>query len=129
MSAQDVVTIIDAICEKIGIAVNSFSDFVPMLAKREISISIYWIIISIITITASLLAMRYATKRAKQKMEDDKYHILDYDDFPSIWMAYGFGIITSIIFFVVLVTCMHDLISWISAPEVSAVKYILEILN
>ncbi len=120
MNSQDVSKIIETICNKFGIAANSFSDFVPELAKYKISTDIFMMIVSAFVVVLSIMAIWKVFLKVKESIEDEDSSYFEYEDFPL-----KFGGILILIFTIRFIGLANDLVGWISSPQASAVNYVL----
>lgn len=125
MNSKEVIEVIETICDKLGIAINSFSDFVPNLAKYKISTDLFMLIISTVIIVLSLITIKRVFGHAKRALENSGSFYCDYADFPSVWLSsiVGGGLILFFVFTFVLRA--KSLVGWIASPQASAVNYIL----
>lgn len=129
MNSKEVIEIIETICDKLGIAINSFSDFVPELVKYRVSSSVFWIVSSLLIIVASVVVIRYTVKRAS-KIYAKEHHggrmdFYDFDDFPSVYVSSIVGGILAFIFLFVLLFNLRRIVVWTISPQASAVDYVL----
>ena len=121
--SNEVIKVLDHICDKFGIAIDwSSSNVMPYLqdlmmrmTKYVTYTSILWLVISIITIVTSIyLCIKFI------KLSRDTY----YDDIVPICCAVITPIIV-IVFFLVGVTACENLIEVNTVPE----KYIIEMIQ
>ena len=121
--SNEVIKVLDHICDKFGIAIDwSSSNVMPYLqdlmmrmTKYVTYTSILWLVISIITIVTSIyLCIKFI------KLSRDTY----YDDMVAICCAVITPIIV-ILFFLVGVTACENLIEVNTVPE----KYIIEMIQ
>lgn len=128
MNSKDVISIIETICDKLGIAADSFQDFIPELIKYRISFSVFYVIVSILVISVSLFVIKYAIKRAREihkKRYCTNMDFDDYTDFPSVVISSLIGGTLSIIFFFVLLASLRRIVVCIVSPQAYAIDYIL----
>lgn len=132
MKSEEVIEIIEAICDKLGIAMNSAKDIIPELAKREIAINLFWVVTSIIIILISVKVIRFVITRAKKDIAEEnpkrwsKKELTDYD---SVTIVSSVGVIMIMIFIFALIFSAKDLVAWIASPQASAIAYVLDSLN
>lgn len=121
--SNEVIKVLDHICDKFGIAIDwSSSNIIPYLQDLMVRItkyvtytSIFWLVISMLTIIISIYLSIKLIKWSK-----DTY----YDDVITI----GCSVITPIIviiFFLVGITACQNLIEINTIPE----KYIIEMIQ
>lgn len=128
MSSKDVIDIIETICDKLGIAINSFSDFVPELMKYKISTSLFWVLASALVIFLSAYAIKYTIRRANKiidKKSEKQYYSDELQDFPSVVAISFIGGALILIFLFVFLCNIRNIVAWISSPQASAVNYVL----
>ena len=120
MDANQVNSVINNICEKIGIGVDGLKDFVPMLARYEIINCIFWTILGISLLVVGFLLFKKARTVYKEASSWEK-------DGP------GFAIAgTCLMMFVgfcMVVSSIFDIIQWCITPEAKTVIYILRIVS
>ncbi|MCI9081453.1 MAG: hypothetical protein HFI70_03865 [Lachnospiraceae bacterium] len=128
MNSQDVISIIETLCEKLGIATDSFQDFVPELIKYRISLSVFWVVVSLLIILASVLVIRYTFKRAQgthSKNYGGRITFYDFDDFPSVYISSIVGGILIFIFLFVFLFNFRRIVVCIASPQAYAIDYVL----
>ena len=129
MNSKDVIDIIETICDKLGIAVNSFSEFVPELMKYKVSLSAFWMISSLLIIVISSIVIRYTIKRARkiysETHEGVTMDLWDYNEFPSVYVSSVVGGVLILILLIVFLFNLKEIVVWIASPKASAVNYIL----
>ena len=121
--SNEVIKVLDHICDKFGIAIDwSSSNIIPYLQDLMIRItkyvtytSIFWLVISILTITISIYLSIKLIKWSR-----DTY----YDDVITIVCSVITPIIV-IIFFLVGITACQNIIEINTIPE----KYIIEMIQ
>lgn len=136
MNSEAVIKVIDTICDKLGLAVNSAKDFVPMLAKYQIVSNIFDSVMSALIIAISILAIKKAFKTAEKiiKKENERGISLFYRrdsvwDFWYTWVSVIVGVIAIIIFVIIFLNSAHDVLTWSTSPEACSINYVLGILN
>lgn len=129
MNSQDVIEVIETICDKLGIAINSFRDFVPELMKYRISSSVFWVVSSILIIFISVLMIKYAITKARKELKENKRYYDEFSDFPSVWVSSTIGGFLILIFSFVFLFSARNIILWVSSPYASAINYILSYLG
>lgn len=136
MSSDDVIKVIDTICDKIGIAFDSAKEFVPSLAKYEIVSNAFYSIMSAVIIAISIIAIKKAFESAENEMKKEiENDVIRYKRHDNVWDFYRTGITTIIgvflivIFVVIFVTCVHDVLTWIVSPDVSAINYVMDMVQ
>lgn len=136
MSSDDVIKVIDTICDKIGVAFDSAKEFVPSLAKYEIASNAFYSIMSAVIIAISIIAIKKAFESAENEMKKEiENDVIRYKRHDNVWDFYRTGITTIIgvflivIFVVIFVTCVHDVLTWIVSPDVSAINYVMDMVQ
>ena len=121
--SNEVIKVLDHICDKFGIAIDwSSTNVIPYLQDLMVRItkyvtytSIFWLVISILTIIISIYLSIKLIKWSKDTYYDDA-------------IAIGCSVITPIIviiFFLVGITACQNLIEINTIPE----KYIIEMIQ
>ena len=121
--SNEIIKVLDHICDKFGIAIDwSSSNIIPYLQDLMVRItkyvtytSIFWLVISILTIIISIYLSIKLVKWSKDT---------SYDDVITIGSAVITPIIV-IIFFLVGATACQNLIEINTIPE----KYIIEMIQ
>lgn len=120
MDANQVNSVINNICEKIGVGINSLQDFVPMFAKYEIINCLYWIVVGIVFFVVGFITYKKARVAHKEASSWEK-------DGPFFCIL--LGIIVMIISFCVVSSCTFDIIQWRVNPEAKTIVYILKMIS
>lgn len=132
MSSDDVIKVIDTICDKIGVAFDSAKEFVPSLAKYEIASNAFYSIMSAVIIAVSIIVIKKAFESAeneiKKEIEDGVSSWNRHDDVWDFWRT----MLSSIIGGILIVACVfafvisvHDVLTWMVSPDVSAINYVM----
>ena len=120
MKANEVNEIINNICEKIGIGINSAKEFVPIFAKyKAIDSALSWLGFLAITVIFIILA-RKAIKAYKEA---------DYMDRDIFGFAVGGSAFVVLFCGCASLWNLFDMIKWIIAPEAMTVQYILDMMK
>ena len=120
MNVNEVNDIINNICEKIGIGIESAKNFVPMLAKYMILHSAFWAFFYLILFAGILFAVKKLSQVYKNA------DIWDRDFYFFGFVCCG---ISGTVLFAVIMGYIFDVIEWMACPKVMAVKYILEMFG
>lgn len=124
--SEQIIQVIDALCEKFGIAVNWTSENVipylealcRKLAVYEICTSIAWMIVVLLLSAGSIIAANKLTPIFKTKIkEDDDYEI-------GAGFAIAGLIFLNLITFIVIVVQSMDIIKCVTFPEMYIFEYI-----
>lgn len=131
MNSEEAVKIIETICDKLGIAVNSAKDIVPELAKYEISKGVFWSLSSIVIILICFYLIKKTISLAKKEIEkvDNRWDRDTLSEYPSVWVmgiVCGFFIVCYVI---KLFNSLAIITTWIISPEASAIKYVLSLIQ
>lgn len=136
MSSDDVIKVIDTICDKIGIAFDSAKEFVPSLAKYQIASNAFYSIMSAVIIVISIIAIKKAFESAEKEMkkerEDGVIRWKMHDDIWGFWrtcITTVIGVFLIVLFVLIFVTCVHDVLAWIVSPDVSAINYVMDMVQ
>ena len=136
MSSDDVIKVIDTICDKIGIAFDSAKEFVPSLAKYQIASNAFYSIMSAVIIVISIIAIKKAFESAEKEMkkerEDGVIRWKMHDDIWDFWrtcITTVIGVFLIVLFVLTFVTCVHDVLAWIVSPDVSAINYVMDMVQ
>lgn len=136
MSSDDVIKVIDTICDKIGVAFDSAKEFVPSLAKYEIASNAFYSIMSAVIIAVSIIVIKKAFESAeneiKKEIEDGVSSWNRHDDVWDFWRT----TLSSIIGGILIVACVfafvisvHDVLTWMVSPDVSAINYVMDMVQ
>lgn len=136
MSSEDVIKVIDTICEKIGIAFDSAKEFVPSLAKYEIASNAFYSIMSAVIIAVSIIVIKKAFESAeneiKKEIEDRVSSWNRHDDVWDFWrtmLSSSIGGILIVVCVFVFVISVHDVLTWMVSPDVSAINYVMDMVQ
>ena len=120
MKVNEVNEIINNICEKIGIGINSAKEFVPVFAKyKAIDSAFSWLGFLAITVIFIILAR----KAIKAYKEADAW---DRDVYV---FAIGGSTLVALICGCASLWNLFDMIKWIIVPEAMTVQYILNMMK
>lgn len=120
MDDNQVNSVINNLCEKIGIGINGLNEFVPMLAKYKIINCIYWILFGVVLLVVGFLLFKKARTPYKEASSWEK----DGPGFmiagTCLMMFVGFCSATSSIF---------NIVQWCITPEATTIVYILNTIS
>jgi len=122
MKTSDVTTVINTICEKLGIVCKTASDFVPALAKYKIAMAIFGIGVSVLFIVLSLIAIKVAYSYAKK-------HYVDIENSGAFDATLAIGMLTIAICVAFVVYNLYNLIGWVAVPNAKAVLYVVDLIG
>ena len=136
MSSDDAIKVIDTICDKIGVAVDSAKEFVPSLAKYEIASNAFYSIMSAVIIAVSIIVIKKAFESAeneiKKEIEDGVSSWNRHDDVWDFWRTMLSSIIGGILivaYVFAFVISVHDVLTWMVSPDVSAINYVMDMVQ
>ena len=120
MKEKEVNAIINNICDKVGIGIDSMKDFVPMFAKYKIINSAFWFVV---LLAVSMFFVFLARKMLELYRTGDQWNKEEY----------GFGVagagLVSLIFGGVSLGYLVQAVEWALVPEAMVVQYILSMMN
>lgn len=118
--SEEVTRIINALCEKLGVAANIL---VPEIAKYYIARLITSIIIDSVVLIVSVAVLVQIVKCKHPKSED-----MDPDDALFVTMGKALVGVVPTIAIIVMLICLHDdithLVGWLASPTAAAIKEI-----
>ena len=120
MDANQVNSVINNICEKIGIGVDGLKDFVPILAKYEIINCIFWIMLGVSLLVVGFLLFKKARTAYKEASSWEKDGPCFAIAVTCLMMLVGFCMVVLSIFYI---------IQWCITPEAKTIIYILRIVS
>ena len=136
MSSDDVIKVIDTICDKIGVAFDSAKEFVPSLAKYEIASNAFYSIMSAVIIAVSIIVIKKAFESAENEIKKEiegsvsGWHRHDVVwDFWKTWISSIIGGILIVICVFVFVSSVYGVLIWIVSPDVSAINYVMDMVQ
>lgn len=136
MTSEDVIKVIDTICDKIGVAFDSAKEFVPSLAKYEIASNAFYSIMSAVIIAVSIIVIKKAFESAENEIKKEiERDVISYKRHNNVWDFYRtcittmIGVFLIVIFVLIFVTCVHDVLTWIVSPDVSAINYVMDMVQ
>ena len=126
--SEQIIQVIDALCEKFGIAVDWTSQniipYVETLCEKlftyEIVTSIAWMVIMVLLSIGSIIAAKKLCPILKRKMEEDRWS--DFD--VAFNFAIGGTIFVNIVFIIVFGMQIMDIIKCLTFPEMYVFQYI-----
>lgn len=137
--SEQIIQVIDALCEKFGIVINWTSDnvipYIEMLGKKlvtyEICTSIVWLVIMITVSISSIVIARKSFPIFLQEIKrtTDKYGLC-----TSNWdVGFGFSIaglaVINIVSIIVIITQAMDIIKCLTFPEMYIFEYITALIQ
>lgn len=136
MSSDDVIKVIDTICDKIGVAFDSAKEFVPSLAKYQIASNAFYSIMSAVIIAVSIIVIKKAFESAeneiKKEIEDG---VSSWNRHNGVWdfwrtaFSSAIGGILIVVCVFVFVISVHDVLTWMVSPDVSAINYVMDMVQ
>lgn len=120
MDANQVNQVIDNLCSKLGMGVDSVAQLVPSFARLKIGLNGYWIVVSLIVFVVSALIFK--------KLIKDFYEV----DYGSQEMRVGIGFVLAVIdivFIMVFLVCSYELVGWVMAPDIRTIEYIMNMIK
>ena len=131
-TTNKVVEVINALCEKFGIAINWTSENIVPYAKslmdKIVSYKIGISIFVLCLIPLLTLGVFFAAKASHKKAVEVDYSLQSYKFFVAVffWTLFGIGCIASI---VVIITQTINIITCVTFPEKVMIDYILEMIG
>ena len=104
MRSEEVIEVINVICDRLGLAVDSATEIIPELARREITIGLFWVVSSIVIIVLSIKAIRFVTSKKKKDLkfrERESLWSANYDNYEYVTIV-SFVAGASIIVFILV---------------------------
>ena len=120
MKANEVNEVINNICEKIGMGVNSAKEFIPTFGRYMVLHSVLYAILWL----AIAIACFFLTRKLIRA-----YNVSEAWDKTEMEVGIGFLVIILIGSVVVCGVYLFSAIEWASYPQVMSVKYILEMIK
>ena len=128
MTSETAMEIINAICDKIGIVYDKALGLVPYIVQYNITHDVLALIIGLAFILMGALLWRKGDKLTREDMKQDNDHnwscwACDHLE----WFIFGGSALT----IGVILALIHvaDLVEWIAAPEISALKWALRLIG
>ena len=121
MNANDINTIIDHICEKIGVGMDSAKEFVPKLARYQIIHSGMCAVLCAVAVVLLVLLIRRENRIIAKKNEKV------FGDSTINEFALIFAGIVLLISTICLGYNIIQFVEWMATPEAKAIEYILRI--
>lgn len=127
--SQEIIKVLDNLCEKFGIAIDWTSqNVVPYLKELvgrfinyEVVTSIFWIIIGVIAIIIPVIVIKKISKYAEKEIEEDYYS--DWRVYQVVTIIFGSLIVFT--FLIMILFQIYDIIECYTIPE----KVIFDYLN
>lgn len=120
MNGNEVNEVINNICEKIGIGINSAKEFVPLFTKYKVIDSAFTCI-GFLVITVIFIIL--ARKESKSYKEADEW---DKDAYA---VGAGGSVLASLVFGGMSLWKLFTMIEWLVVPEAMTVQYILSMMK
>ena len=132
--SEQVIKVLDAVCDKFGIAIdwtsNNVIPYIEQLGNKiityDICNSIMWLVIgSVIPLTVAILIKKFLNKKkleAKERMND--YYYTDGSLDEGAWCCYAMIIVLIIIAIILTANNIQDIIQDIVFPEKTIIEFI-----
>ena len=134
--SEQVIKVLDAICDKFGIAIdwtsNNVIPYIQELGNKiityDICMSITWLVIgSVIPLTVAILIKKFLNKKkleAKERMNDYYYTEGRLDE--GAWCCYAMIIVLIIIAIILTTSNIESIIQDIVFPEKTIIEFITQ---
>lgn len=127
--SEEIIKVLDNLCEKFGIAIDWTSqNVVPYLKELvgrfinyEVVTSIFWIIVGVIAIIIPVIVIKKISKYAEKEIEEDYYS--DWRFYQVVTIIFGSLIVFT--FLIMILFQIYDIIECYTIPE----KVIFDYLN
>ena len=128
MTGETSMEIINAICDKIGIVYDKALGLVPYIVQYNITHDLIILIIGLAFILTGALLWRRGDKLTREDMKRDNSNYWSYyaDNHLGWLVCGGCALITGALLALIHVA---DLVHWIAAPEISALKWALRLIG
>ena len=128
MTSETAMEIINAICDKIGIVYDKAVGLVPYIVRYNIAYDVTLLVIGLAFILTGALLWRKGDKLTREDMKwNDSSNWSYYADNHLGWLVCG----GCALILGAILTLIHvaDLVYWIAAPEISALKWALRLIG
>lgn len=134
--SEQVIKVLDAVCDKFGIAIdwtsNNVIPYIQELGNKiityDICNSIMWLVIgSVIPLTVAILIKKFLNKKkleAKERMND--YYYTDGSLDEGAWCCYAMIIVLIIIAIILTTSNIESIIQDIVFPEKTIIEFITQ---
>ena len=128
MTSETAMEIINAICDKIGIVYDKALGLVPYIVQYNITHDLIILIIALAFILTGALLWRKGDKLTREDMKRFDSNNWSYyaDNYLGWLVCGGCALITGALLALIHVA---DLVHWIAAPEISALKWALRLIG
>lgn len=126
MNTNEVIDIINAVCDKLGLVCNSVADFMPYLAKAMIVKYAFWAIVGLAFAILSNIWLRWCIKTVRHLRNEKLY---DWEERPGLCMAHVASVIMLLVGLLMFLCNLASAMCWIISPEAATVDYILSFLS
>ena len=120
MKEKEINIIINNICDKVGIGVDSMKDFVPIFAKYKIIHSVFWFVV---LLAVSMFFVFLTRKMLELYRKADEWNKEEH--------VFGVAVagLVSLIFGGISLGYLIDAVEWTLVPEARVVQYILSLMK
>ena len=134
--SEQVIKVLDAVCDKFGIAIdwtsNNVIPYIEQLGNKiityDICNSIMWLVIgSVIPLTVAILIKKFLNKKkleAKERMND--YYYTDGSLDEGAWCCYAMIIVLIIIAIILTTSNIESIIQDVVFPEKTIIEFITQ---
>ena len=137
--SEQVIKVLDAVCDKFGIAIdwtsNNVIPYIQQLGNKiiayDICNSIMWLVIgSVIPLTVAILIKKFLNKKkleAKERMND--YYYTDGSLDEGAWCCYAMIIVLIIIAIILTTSNIESIIQDVVFPEKTIIEFITQYIK
>ena len=128
MTETDTMTIINAICDKIGIVYDKALGLVPYIVQYNIANDVVVLIIGLAFIITGALLWHKGNKLTREDMKQANSSPWSYyaEDHIGWFICGGCALAVGAALELISVT---DLVRWIAAPEISTLKWAMKLIK
>ena len=128
----DVTEIINAISNALGIAYNKAIDLYPSVVKMNIVYNIFSLLAGIIFCVLAYWFLYGNYKRVANKIKKERYidfNYCDYADIDFCGVLVCIGAVCAMIGVAVCLISVCDLITWIMAPDIMSIQWVIDLMK
>ena len=128
----DATEIINAISNALGIAYNKAIDLYPCVVKMNIVYNIFSFLAGIIFCVLAYWFLYGNYKRVANKIKKERHIDFNYCDYANIYFCGVLVFIGAVCAMIGVAACLMsacDLITWIIAPDIMSVQWVVDLMK
>ena len=125
----DWTNVIELICDKLGIVVDSAMELVPEIVKYNQVVNGFWTLIFFICLVTGIFLIRSGWNYAKRNGEKSGYGFRYHTDEAGFILPVALGGFLSLVGSIFFFDYCVKFLTWFVAPNISAIQWAIELVG